>query len=331
MTMTADQKLVSRFYETIGNKIPGHLVDIKDGPLVRNFIFEPDEKAKMSTLSSILKDQKDVIAVRGKNITFQIPKEKRKLIYMKDLIKTKEFINTKAVLPMILGVDAVGKPKIEDLYKVPHLLVAAHTGSGKSIFIVGLIKSLISKLSPTECKLVIFDPRMVDFARWNGEKHMLTDVVTEVEDGLKMFEYIMHMMEDRYQILRKNNVRNVMEYREKTKKKDMPHIVIVMDEFCDYMQVAKKKMEKFVETICTKARATGIHLILGTQRPDAETISKTIKAFIPTRISFQARSMTDSVQMLGEHGAERLLPMADMLYSEAGRIPVRIHIAYVEC
>ena len=110
----------------------------------------------------------------------------------------------------------------------------------------------------------------------------------------------------------------------------MPHIVIVMDEFCDYMQVAKKKMEKFVETICTKARATGIHLILGTQRPDAETISKTIKAFIPSRISFQARNMTDSIQMLGEHGAERLLQMADMLYSEAGCTPVRIHMAYVE-
>ena len=330
MTMTADQKLLSKFYETIGNKIPGHLVDIQDGPFVCNFIFEPDQNAKMSSLSSILKNHKDVIAIPGKNITFQIPKEKRKLVYLQDLIKAKEFINTKAALPIILGVDAVGKPKIEDLYKIPHFLVAAHTGSGKSVFIMGLIKSLISKLSSTECKLVIFDPRMVDFARWNGEKHMLADVVTDVEDGLKMFERIMQMMDDRYQILRKNNVRNVMEYREKTKKKDMPHIVIVMDEFCDYMQVAKKQMEKFVETICTKARATGIHLILGTQRPDGETISKTIKAFIPTRISFQARSMTDSLQMLGEHGAERLLPMADMLYSEAGRIPVRLHVAYVE-
>lgn len=331
MTMTADQRLVSQFYENIGNKIKGHLVDIKDGPLVHNFIFEPDASAKIEPINDIIKNQKDVMAIMGKNITFQIPKEKRKLIYLKNLIKTKEFANTKAVLPMILGIDAMGKPKIEDLTKVPHLLVAGRTGSGKSVFIIGLIKSIISKLSPKECKFIIFDPRMADYARWNGEKHMLHNVVTDVEDGLKMFEHIMQMVDDRYKILRDNKVKNIMEYREKNKKKDMPHIVIIMDEFCDYMYVAKKQMEKFVETICTKARAVGIHLILGTQRPTSEVLSKTIKAFFPARISFQAHNVAESIQMLGERGAERLLPLADMLYSEAGRIPVRLHVAYVEC
>lgn len=328
MPITPEQKLVVQFYESFGTKVKGFITDIVDGPVVSNFFYRVDSGASIPKKLSL-----------DKGITFHnfehndfvvhIPKETRQTIFFDKLVKSDAFKNTQFTLPLIMGVGTYGDPMILNLQSMPHMLVTGHTGCGKSVFIMGLIKSLMTKLSPTECKFVIFDPRAVDFVCLDGDKHLLRDVVVNPEEGLKVFENITQMIDERYQKLADNNVRNIIEYKEKTNKKDMPFIIVVIDEFVDFMYIGKKQTERFISTVAQKARATGIHLILGTQRPDKEVLTNTIKATMPVRVAFQARSAADSINMFGERGAEQLLPFGDMLISEAGRKPVRIHTPYV--
>lgn len=331
MTMTIDQKLVSQFYETVGNRLNGQLLDIVDGPWVHNFIVKPSDNTNLSTMVKLAHENNVIITFNSKQVNVQIPKEKRQIVLLGNLLKSKEFKNTKAALPMIMGVDTFGNIVINDLRKMPHLLVSGRTGSGKSVFLNCLLDSLKTKLSPTECKFVIIDPMGVDFNHWDGEKHLMCPVVRlDAYAAIQKLQDILHIMDERYQKLQDNKVKNVEEYRKKTSKKDMPYIVVAVDEMAELMYVGKKQIEKCVQEIAQKARAVGIHLILATQRPDKETLSKIIKANMPTLISFQARNSIDSMLMLGERGAERLLPCGDMFFSDAGRMPVRIHSAFVK-
>lgn len=331
MTMTADQKLLSKFYETIGNKINGQLIDIIDGPVVCNFIVKPTDKSNMTTITKAAHDNEYVVTCSAQRITVQIPKESRQMIFLEKLLKSKEFQNTDAVLPMVMGVDTFGDIIINDLQKMPHLLVTGRTGSGKSIFLNCLLKSLESALSPSECKFVIIDPMGVDHNHWDGNKHLLRPVVRlDAYEAVQALQDIVQLVDDRYQKLADNKVKNIFEYNQTATKKDMPYIVVVVDEMADLMCVGKRKTEFCVQAIANKARAVGIHLVLATQRPDNNTLTAVIRANMPTRVAFQARSSKDSMLMLGERGAENLMPCGDMLFSDAGRYPIRIHSPYID-
>lgn len=331
MTMTLEQKMVSQFYETVGNKINGQLIDIVDGPLVHNFILKPGEKTSLVSIVKAARENNINIAFNSKQINVQVPKETRQTIFLEKLLKSKEFKTIDAVLPMIMGVDTFGNIMIQDLRKMPHILVSGRTGCGKSVLLNCLLDSLKTKLSPTECKFIIIEPKGIDFNRWDADKHLMCPVVRlDVDAAIQKLEDILQIMDDRYQKLQDNKVKNVEEYKKKTNKKDMPYIIVAIDEFADMMYVGKKQTEKFVQEIANKARAVGIHLILATQRPGKDVLTGIIKANMPTKISFQARNPIDSMQMLGERGAERLLSFGDMFFSDAGRMPVRIHSAYVQ-
>ena len=327
--MTQDQKLVANFYETFGNKAKGRLVDIQDGPIVCTFVFEPDDAASISKLLKAIKETNNAVLLPYNNrMIIQITKEERKNILFTDLIETPVYKQTSAILPMILGVDTAGETVVKDLIKMPHLLVTGRTGCGKSVCLMAMLKSITTKLSPEECKLVIFDPISCDYPHcWNQDEHMLWPVITAVD--FKKIDLIMKIIDDRYQTLVDNGVSNVLEYREKNHKQDMPYIVIAMDELAYYMQTNKRHTERFVKAVCGKGRAVGVHLILATQRPDKENLTLTIKACFPSQLCFHAVNTKDSIQMFGEPGAEKLLACGDMLYGDAGRVPVRIHCAYL--
>lgn len=328
--ITNEQKIIIDYYENIGSAIKGHLVDIVDGPIVYNFIVKPGENSKLNTIKKAASEHNYMIAYSSKQINVQIPKETRQVIFLDKLLKTKEFKNTDAILPIIMGVDTFGEIMIKDLRKLPHMLVCGRTGCGISVFFNSLLKSLKSAVPATECKFIIIDPKGADYDIWKSDKHLMCPMVKlDAKAAVQKLQEVTELIDERYQKLQNNKVKNVEEYKKKTNKKDMPYIVVVIDEVADLRTSAKKQTELCVQYVAQKARAVGIHLIIGTQRPDA--LSGIIKANMPTRVSFQARTGVNSMQMLGEKGAENLLPNADILFSDAGRIPVRIHTPYVEC
>lgn len=329
--MTLDQKLVVRFYETFGNKAKGRLVDILDGPEVCSFIFEPESTASISRLVKAVKAEKDVVLLPNDNrIIIQIPKENRTTLLFTDLIKTPEYEQAKGIIPMMLGIDTTGKTLMKDLTKMPHLLVTGRTGCGKTVCTISMLKSITTKLVPSVCKVVIFDPISVDYKSWEQDPHLLYPVINDINDAFKKFDIISKMIDYRYQVLVDNNVNNIAEYHEKTHRVDMPYIVILIDELSYLMHKHKKLTEKFVRIVCSKGRAVGIHLIAATQYPTKDVLTLPIKAFFPCQVCFQAHSVKDSVQILGESGAEKLQAYGDAFYSDAGRVPVRMHLAYVE-
>lgn len=249
-----------------------------------------------------------------------------------------------------------------DLAKMPHVLIAGRTGSGKSVFVQSIIMSILYHFTPDKCKLMIVDPKGVDFTLWDDIPHLITPVMKDANEAVNGLKWSVREMEERYKRLQMLGVQNIEGYNEAIAKKraagevltrqvavgtdpetgelefetqeidmsDMPYLVIIIDEVADLMTIARKDVELCVQRLAQKARAAGIHLVMATQRPDATTITGVIKANFPTRISFQARSNIDSMTTLGEKGAENLLACGDMLFSEAGRVPVRIHGAFIE-
>ena len=250
-----------------------------------------------------------------------------------------------------------------DLAKMPHMLIAGRTGSGKSVFVQTIITSVVYHFTPDKCKLMIIDPKGVDFGFWDDIPHLITPIVKlDPNAAVNALKWAVNEMENRYKQLQKLQARNIETYNEIAAQKrangeklteqvavgtdeetgellfetqevdlsDMPYIVIIIDEVADLMTVAKKEVEAYIQRIAQKARAAGIHLVMATQRPDATVITGVIKANFPTRISFQARSITDSMTSLGEKGAEQLLKCGDMLFSEGGHKAVRIHGAFIE-
>ena len=351
--------------------VNGKVVGIRPGPIVTLYEFMPDSGTRMADVNNTVRDMTRAMATENIRIA-HIPSTqligvemvnlKRQTVRYQTLVANETFINSKYKIPLALGVDIGGNPLYYDLAKMPHMLIAGRTGSGKSVFVQSIITSIVYHFTPDKCKLMIIDPKGVDFGFWDDIPHLITPIV-KLDPGaaVNALKWAVREMEERYKQLQLLNARNVESYNEIAAEKrangekitkqvavgtdeetgellfetqeidlsDIPYIVIIIDEVADLMSLARKEVEACVQRIAQKARAAGIHLVMATQRPDATTITGVIKANFPTRVSFQARSHIDSMTTLGEKGAENLLSCGDMLFSEAGRVPVRIHGAFI--
>jgi len=351
--------------------IYGKVMGIKPGPIVTLYEFEPADGMRIKNITDTVKDMTRAMAaeniriapiIRTKYVGVEMVNMDRATVRFQTLITSPEFVDSRYHIPLALGVDIGGNPVYFDLAKMPHCLIAGRTGSGKSVFVQSIIMSILYRFLPNECKLVIVDPKGVDFTLWHDIPHLLTPIVTDATMAVNALKWSVREMEERYKKLKDVGVQNIEGYNEaiaelrasnKTITKqvpvgtnpetgalefearslelvDLPYLVIIIDEVADLMSVARKEVEACVQRLAQKARAAGIHLVMATQRPDTSVITGVIKANFPTRISFQARSNIDSMTTLGEKGAEQLLAFGDMLFSEAGRVPVRIHGAYIE-
>ena len=352
--------------------VRGKVVGIKPGPIVTLYEFMPDDGTRMADVNKTVTDMTRAMATESIRIA-HIPRTQligvemvnltRQTVRYRGLLENPLFVESKYKIPLALGVDIGGNPMYFDLAKMPHMLVAGRTGSGKSVFVQSIITSIVYHFTPDKCKLIIIDPKGVDFGFWDDIPHLITPIVKlEPEPAVNALKWAVREMEERYKQMQQLNARNIESYNEIAAQKrasgekltkqvavgtdeetgellfetqeidlsDLPYMVIIIDEVADLMSLARKEVEACVQRIAQKARAAGIHLVMATQRPDATTITGVIKANFPTRISFQARSRIDSVTCLGEGGAEQLLAMGDMLFSEAGRVPVRIHGAFID-
>ncbi len=350
----------------------GKVVGIKPGPIVTLYEFEPDTGMRIADITKTVKDMTRAMATENIRIA-HIPSTSyigvemvnvtRQTVRYRGLMEADTFVDTKYKIPLALGVNIGGNPMYFDLAKMPHMLIAGRTGSGKSVFVQSIITSIVYHFTPDKCKLMIIDPKGVDFGFWDDIPHLITPIVKlDPAAAVNALKWAVREMEERYKQLQVLNARNIESYNEIAAEKraagekmtkqvavgtdpetgellfesqeidlsDIPYIVIVIDEVADLMSLARKEVEACVQRIAQKARAAGIHLVMATQRPDATTITGVIKANFPTRVSFQARSRIDSVTCLGEGGAEQLLACGDMLFSEAGRVPVRIHGAFID-
>lgn len=351
--------------------VHGTVTDIRPGPIVTLYEFLPESGTKLLDVTKTVKDMTRAMATKNLRIAHipstqligvEMVNVKPQTVKFRGLIENEMFVNSRYKIPLALGVDIGGNPMYFDLAKMPHMLIAGRTGSGKSVFVQTIITSIVYHFTPDKCKLIIIDPKGVDFGFWDDVPHLITPIVKlDPAAAVNALKWAVREMEERYKQLQVVNARNIQSYneivaekREKGEKitqqvavgtdpetgellfetqevdlSDMPYIVIIIDEVADLMTLARKEVEMCVQRIAQKARAAGIHLVMATQRPDATTITGVIKANFPTRVSFQARSVIDSMTTLGEKGAEQLLSCGDMLFSEAGLTPVRIHGAFI--
>ncbi len=350
--------------------VNGKIVKVRPGPVVTLYELEPapgtktarviglaDDIARSMAVSSVR-----IAVVSGSNtIGIEMPNAKRETVWLRELLEDSNFSDSKNTLNVVLGKDIGGRNVYADLAKMPHLLVAGTTGSGKSVGVNSMILSLLYRMRPDECKLIMIDPKMLEFSMYNGIPHLLTPVITDPSKAVIGLKWAVKEMEDRYRAMAKLNVRNITGYNQKLKElkasgekvtrtvqtgfdketgqpifeeqdldlTPLPYIVIVVDEMADLMLVAGKDVEAAIQRLAQMARAAGLHLIMSTQRPSVDVITGTIKANFPTRISFQVTSKIDSRTILGEQGAEQLLGMGDMLYMPAGQRPLRVHGSFV--
>lgn len=351
--------------------VNGKIVKVRPGPVVTLYELEPAPGTKSARVIGLADDiarSMSAVSVRiavvpGCNtIGIELPNPTREIVYLRELLESGDFKDSKAALTITLGKDIGGKNTYADLAKMPHLLVAGTTGSGKSVGVNSMIISLLYKMRPEECKLIMIDPKMLEFTMYNGIPHLLTPVITDPAKAVIGLKWAVKEMEDRYRAMAKLNVRNITGYNKRLEElrangekvvrtvqtgfdmetgkpiyedqemdlTPLPYIVIVVDEMADLMLVAGKDVEAAIQRLAQMARAAGIHLIMSTQRPSVDVITGTIKANFPTRISFQVTSKIDSRTILGEQGAEQLLGMGDMLYMPAGQRPHRVHAPYVK-
>lgn len=334
---------------------------VKPGPIVTLFEIEPIAGTKAATISTISKDLARTMTVPSlrvvetvpgtAHIGIEIPNDDRETVSLKDIISSKEFENSKAALTMALGKDIQGKPVCVDLHKLPHLLVAGTTGSGKSVAVHSMIVSLLYKHDIENLKFLMIDPKMLELSTYEGLPHLLHPVVTDMNEAKSVLHWCVQEMERRYRFMMDLNVRNIQSYNKQLKQniddgiktvygptegnnekyhEKLPYIVVVVDEFADMMQTVGKKVEDLITRLAQKARAAGIHLILATQRPSVNVITGLIKANIPTRIGLKVSSNIDSRTILDSMGAEQLLGLGDMLFRGSGtNVLQRIHGAFV--
>ena len=334
---------------------------VKPGPIVTLFEIEPVAGTKAATINTISKDLARTMTVPSlrvvetvpgtAHIGIEIPNDDRETVSLKDIVCSKEFENSKASLTMALGKDIQGNPVCVDLHKLPHLLVAGTTGSGKSVAVHSMIISLLYKHDIDHLKFLMIDPKMLELSTYEGLPHLLHPVVTDMNEAKSVLHWCVQEMERRYRYMMDLNVRNIQSYNKEIKKNEkdgvnkiysptegniekyhqkLPYIVVVVDEFADMMQTVGKKVEDLIIRLSQKARAAGIHLILATQRPSVNVITGLIKANIPTRLGLKVSSNIDSRTILDSMGAEQLLGLGDMLYRGSGtHILQRIHGAYV--
>jgi S-DNA-T family DNA segregation ATPase FtsK/SpoIIIE len=350
--------------------VKGDIVNIRPGPVVTLYELEPAPGTKSSRVIGLADDlarSMSALAVRvavvpGRNVIgIELPNQKRETVYMREILENDNYQAGPIKLPLILGKDIGGLPVIADLARMPHLLVAGTTGSGKSVAINTMILSLLYRLTPERCRFIMVDPKMLELSVYEGIPHLLAPVVTDPKKAVVALKWTVREMEDRYRAMSKLGVRNVEGFNQRLREarengemltrkvqtgfdadtgkpvfedqafdlKELPYIVVVVDEFADLMLVAGKDIEGAIQRLAQMARAAGIHLIMATQRPSVDVITGTIKANFPTRISFQVTSKIDSRTILGESGAEQLLGQGDMLYMAAGGRVTRVHGPFV--
>jgi S-DNA-T family DNA segregation ATPase FtsK/SpoIIIE len=332
------------------------------GPVVTRYEIEPATGVKGSQIVNLARDLARALSltsirvvetIPGKNyMGLELPNPKRQIVRLSEIVGSKVYNDNASLLTIGLGKDIAGNPMVADLAKMPHLLIAGTTGSGKSVGINATILSLLYKADPNQVRLILIDPKMLELSIYEGIPHLLAPVVTDMRQAGHALNWAVNEMERRYKLMSKLGVRNLSTYNQKiadAEKKEekipnpfsltpdapeplekLPTIVIVIDELADLMMVVGKKVEELIARIAQKARAAGIHLILATQRPSVDVITGLIKANIPTRIAFQVSSKIDSRTILDQMGAEALLGMGDMLYLPPGTgFPVRVHGAFV--
>jgi len=349
--------------------VRGNIDQIRPGPVVTLYELVPAagvKSARVVALSDDIARSMSVAAcrvavVQGRNaIGIELPNAKRETVYLRDLLASPEYEKSGQALPMALGENIGGEPYIADLSKMPHLLIAGTTGSGKSVGVNAMILSILYRLPPDQCRFIMIDPKMLELSVYDGIPHLLAPVVTDPKKAIVALKWTVREMEDRYRRMSKIGVRNVASYNDRAKEaaakgehfertvqtgfdeggrpifesekiipEPMPYLVVVIDEVADLMMVAGKDIEGAVQRLAQMARAAGIHLIMATQRPSVDVITGTIKANFPTRISFQVTSKIDSRTILGEQGAEQLLGQGDQLYMAGGGRITRLHGPFV--
>ncbi len=350
--------------------VKGEIVSVRPGPVVTMYELEPAPGLKASRVIGLADDiarsmsalSARVSTVPGRSVIgIELPNAHREKVVLREILSARDFGDGNHRLPLALGKDIAGQPVIANLAKMPHLLIAGTTGSGKSVAINTMILSLLYKLSPEECRVIMIDPKMLELSVYDGIPHLLSPVVTDPKKAVVALKWVVGEMEERYRKMSKMGVRNIDGYNgrvrealangemfkrtvqtgfdeetgdpvfetEEIEPKPIPYIVVIVDEMADLMMVAGKEIEACIQRLAQMARASGIHLIMATQRPSVDVITGTIKANFPTRISFQVTSKIDSRTILGEMGAEQLLGMGDMLYMAGGSRITRIHGPFV--
>ncbi len=334
-----DQKIADLLDKLAMFKIDGDVVRTYTGPVVTTFEFKPAPNVKVSKILGLQDDlamalKAQTIRIQapipGKDVVgIEVPNEDTQTIYLKEMLDSEIFQNSKSPLTMILGKDIVGKPFITDLKKLPHLLIAGTTGSGKSVGINSMILSLLYKNSPDNLRLVMIDPKMLEFSMYNDIPHLLTPVITKAADAINALANLVSEMERRYTLMSKTKTKNIENYNEKAQKEGydtMPYIVVVIDELADLMMTSGKDVEYSIARLAQMARASGIHLIVATQRPSVDVVTGLIKANLPSRLSYKVGQKIDSKIILDSMGAESLLGRGDMLFTPPGMSGlVRIH------
>lgn len=358
----------ARMLETVLDDygVKGEIVSVRPGPVVTMYELEPAAGLKASRVIGLADDiarsmsalSARVSTVPGRTVIgIELPNERREKVVLREILSARDFGDSSMALPLALGKDIGGAPIVANLAKMPHLLIAGTTGSGKSVAINTMILSLLYKLPPEDCRMIMIDPKMLELSVYDGIPHLLSPVVTDPKKAVVALKWTVGEMEERYRKMSKMGVRNIEGYNgrvkdaldkgemfsrtvqtgfddntgepifetEETVPEKLPYIVVIVDEMADLMMVAGKEIEACIQRLAQMARASGIHLVMATQRPSVDVITGTIKANFPTRISFHVTSKIDSRTILGEMGAEQLLGMGDMLYMAGGSKITRIH------
>lgn len=347
-------------------RIQAAVVDYEPGPVITRFSLQLSPGTKVSTISKLSRDLARELAAKAVRVVdiipgttyvgLELPNTHRQTVYFKELIDSEEFSNSNAKLTCALGCDIVGKPIVMNLAKMPHLLVAGTTGSGKSVGVNGMILSMLYKCTPDDLRLIMIDPKMLEFSSYNNIPHLLTEVVTDMKDASNALRWCVGEMERRYKLMMKLGVKKIDEYNDKIKRseeinapildplwepteqlsderpylKKLPYIVVVIDELADMMMQVGKKVEELIARLAQKARAAGIHMIIATQSPRADVLTGLIKSNVPSRLAFTVANGIESKIILEQQGAESLLGNGDMLFNPTGsNAPNRVHGAYV--
>ncbi len=350
--------------------VKGEIVSVRPGPVVTMYELEPAPGLKASRVIGLADDiarsmsalSARVSTVPGRSVIgIELPNEKREMVVLREMLSARDYGDGNQRLPLALGKNIGGDPVVANLAKMPHLLIAGTTGSGKSVAINTMILSLLYKLTPEDCRLIMIDPKMLELSVYDGIPHLLSPVVTDPKKAVVALKWVVGEMEERYRKMSKMGVRNIEGFNARVKDalskgemfsrtvqtgfddetgepvfeteefepQKLPYIVVIVDEMADLMMVAGKEIEACIQRLAQMARASGIHLIMATQRPSVDVITGTIKANFPTRISFQVTSKVDSRTILGEMGAEQLLGQGDMLYMAGGAKITRVHGPFV--
>lgn len=315
--------------------INGEVIGTQQGPLITQIKFKPKAGTKFKNITSSIEDIARETGLKGLRVSnvcedncigFEVPNDKLQTVWLKDVLSSDEFKTAKGNLPINLGVQINGTPLFADLAKMPHLLVAGATGSGKSVGLNAFIISLIKAKRPHELKFVMIDPKRIEFSIYNNQEYLYMPIITENEKASLALEHLCQEMNNRYTLFEKSKTKNIEEYNQKAGF--LPYIVTIVDEFSDLV-LSDKTVEKHIQILAQKARAAGIHLIIATQRPSVDVVTGSIKANFPSRLAFKTASGVDSKTILDTTGAEDLIGRGDCLYLSGNGEMKRIHGAYI--